>query len=152
MITTNFFQALYNLSNNAYYTRLDGGSEYFYQNGAYCLSRIYAISNTLPFPSNTSKLMLGTGTTLPARTDYCLASPVNESLFSVSASSQSQTADKKIALTQTYQYNGSGEISITEVGLVANVNGVQFMLARTLLDNPITVNNGDTFTVSMAIG
>ena len=115
-----------------------------------------AVASSLPIGNSASKLMLGTGSTTPSKSDYCLASAVDESDFSVSASSKSQTSDKKIVLTQTYQYNGSGEIAINEIGLVVQVNlmgaGQPLLMARVVLDSPITVHNGDIFTVSMVIG
>jgi hypothetical protein len=56
----------------------------------------------------------------------------------------------------SFEYTGTSEITIKEIGLFMKVNSTanskSAMLAREVLDSPITVNNGDIFSVSMVIG
>lgn len=104
-------------------------------------------------------IMLGSDNKEASKTDYALKSPIDESNFSYSnavVSTASALGDKKI-YSVTVTYTGNGSITIGEIGLRANVmntNGsfIKFLCARQALDSPITVNNGDTFSVSMAIG
>ena len=103
-------------------------------------------------------LMIGTDGTKVSKTDYALYAPVDEadlSFANSSVSSVTNLGDKKV-YSVTITYNGAMPIEINEVGLrtnVMNTNGayLRFLVAREVI-TPIPVNNGDTFTVSMAIG
>jgi hypothetical protein len=68
-----------------------------------------------------------------------------------------QGINNRCVLEQTYTYNGTSQITINEIGLMYKDNRVadeayMTLVAREVLDSPITVSNGDTFTVSMIIG
>ena len=59
-------------------------------------------------------------------------------------------------MTATYRYTGSNTITISEIGLFDKMlssdrSPHSFMLARDVLETPITVSNGDVFTVTMVL-
>ena len=54
-------------------------------------------------------------------------------------------------LTSVVEWQGD-TTTISEIGLYFGYSDYGYLLARELLQSPITVNNGDTFTVSMKLG
>ena len=156
MITFNFSHALGSIGAAGTYTKTDGTTVSLSAYGSDVIKCAWNLSNTIPAPSQYSYIALGTGSTAPSRDDINLVAPVTDSDFTVSASSKTLSADQKTILNQTYQYNGVNEVVIAELGLIASVNylgvGQPILMARVVLDSPVSVNNGDIFTVSMTIG
>ena len=101
-----------------------------------------------------SGFAIGSGTTAETFDDYALANPIDDTNFSVVAASRGKnSSDQSVILQQIWQYNGTSEIQINEIGLFADCfGGIVAMFDRTVLDSPITVNNGDTFTIALTIG
>lgn len=108
--------------------------------------------------SNSGKatFALGSGT----NTDidkHTLGNLISDTDFTLNSASRTNPASQglknKCILSQTITYNGNTEITISEIGLFAIMgNGSACLVAYELLDSPITVNQDDTFTVSMIIG
>lgn len=104
-------------------------------------------------------LMVGTGTTTPTSTDYTLESPIESNLTHVSSACSkgynSTTNKSSYVITRTFTYTGSSNITITEIGVFHNgrdaSNYYAFLLSRELLDTPLTVSPGETFTVTMTL-
>ena len=118
-----------------------------------------------------SVIVIGTGTSPVSRNDFVFAVNPQEAVsesnpstavetYTINSVQKTNTSrqnfDAQNILTQTMQFTGETATTITEVGLLYKCwyykNNAQFLLARELLSTPITVNNGDTFTVSMTIG
>lgn len=105
----------------------------------------------------TSRLSIGTGNTPANIDDYNIESSVTLADFSIISSSRvlGGTNNKNtVTLTQVWQYNGTGSVDVNEIGLFAVSYGMtkDFILEHTVLDNPISVENGDTFTIALTIG
>ena len=112
---------------------------------------------TANLDSNTqrSRIILGVGTTPTQATDYCLADEVSRTDYSLTSASLGSTSadyDNKCTFTTTCQWNGSDGTEISEVGILGNFSHLPLLFAREVLSTPIIVNNGDIFTVSIAIG
>lgn len=102
-------------------------------------------------------LYLGTGSTEPTNTDYCLENPasgltlINQSMNIAS----SNTATFIKTLSATWQNNSNDSIDITESAWYANGNGewndnFTAMLAREVFD-PVTLGPGESYTFTMTI-
>ncbi len=100
----------------------------------------------------------GTSDSTEALSDITVQGFDDNANFTIQNGSKSgASADNpKVTFTETFLYSGESPMEIKEVGLFhkgTSSGGVYpIMVAREVLDNPITVNNGDTFTVSMIIG
>lgn len=109
-----------------------------------------AFATALNNSSKGSTFILGTGTTAPQESDYCLENRVTT--FTIGSVSRDFT-DTTGAMTLSAICTWTGtESAISEIGLVGGYDNSNYLLAREVLETPITVNNGDTFTVSMVIG
>ena len=112
-----------------------------------------------------STFTLGSGNTSESIEDYNLEFPIDETNFTILSNNRAFTADNysnnSVTFSQVWTYAGESAIEIKEIGFVSNIsinpgNNVSvpknFLFDRTVLDNPITVTNGDTFTISLTIG
>jgi hypothetical protein len=125
----------------------------------YIFSSKFGLSNNLnDLEAGTNKeytvFGFGDGT---ADTEYSLANMLDNSQFvNRGHSATIATNRENDILTMSFEYTGTSEITIKEIGLFMKVNSTanskSAMLAREVLDSPITVKSGDTFTVSMVIG
>lgn len=98
---------------------------------------------------------LGGGTTPVSENDYNLANKYADNLFETVTGNSAADAytNGTFTPTKTLRYIGTDPITITEVGLFFNHrNDKWFLEAREVLDTPLTVSNGDIFTVTMIIG
>ena len=106
--------------------------------------------------TSTSTLYVGTGTTSASAEDFKLENIVETNLTAVSA--HVYMTDDNLLLEKIFTYSGAETIAITEIGLYKKVvitsSGAykNLCFAREVLNTPIMVTNGDTFTVTMAIG
>lgn len=96
----------------------------------------------------------GSGDTEVSPTDITITF-IDDSDIVINSVSQS-TANNRILLTADYSYNGSGAITISEIGYFMKIstvaNSKAALIAREVLNTPMTINSGDTFQVSMIIG
>ena len=115
-------------------------------------------SASLPSSANVATcLFFGTGdTNKPAKkTDYNLDATVAESNFTRGAGSATIQSDGTCLVTQIFTWTSSESATIKEVGLMGVFTGHESaLLAREVLENPITVDNDENkyFTISMVIG
>lgn len=110
------------------------------------------------FESSYWHLYLGTGTTAPAVTDYCLETgDSNLTLINQSMANAPNNAANFIkTLSATWQNNTNNDVSITESAWYANGNGewnsnYTAMMAREVFD-PVTLHPGESYTFTMTIG
>lgn len=100
-----------------------------------------------------STFTIGSGTTDATINDYSLTSPIDETNFTI-LSKNVTNADGICGYSQVWQYTGTEEITINEIGFAYKTGtyGETVLLDHTILDSPITVNNGDTFIIALTIG
>ena len=106
---------------------------------------------------NTSTFTIGSGNSDETFESNALTTPIDETSFRIVSATltklYSNYEDTKSIITQLWEYTGSTPITINEIGLIVEQNGnIHIMLDRTVLDTPITVNSGDTFTIALTIG
>ena len=103
-----------------------------------------------------AKLVIGTGNTAEKTTDYCLESKITEGYDCSSLSRRYIQTDKKDAI---YVYGvitntGDSAITVAEVGLEmydGYSNTGYFLMARQVLDKPITIEPGEAKTLNVRI-
>lgn len=96
--------------------------------------------------SNTQyKIAIGSGTTSPKKTDYKLENQIADALASIDMTGGMATA------SITYKNTSSSDKTVTEVGLLTYDPGYSWMLARELLENPITVRVGEVKSFSITL-
>ena len=102
-------------------------------------------------------LIFGSSDVAEGATDYNLKSIIDDTLFTRGTTSYTnssyQNVDGTITLVQTATYTGAEPCTIKEVGYAVRYSAIPrpMLIAREVLKQPITVNQGDTFTVSMVI-
>ena len=110
-------------------------------------------------PTNFSKakIVIGTGNTAEKSTDYCLESKITEGYDCSSLSRRYIQTDKKDAI---YVYGvitntGDSAITVSEVGfeMYDSVNTVSsyFLMARQVLDKPVTIEPGEAKTFNVRL-
>lgn len=119
---------------------------------------ITANSNTISSTTNRQwrfngfVLFVGTGETVEAETDYQLNTPVE---LSVTNASCTHTAYNKTLVARTFQNNTASAVTVKEVGLylfahqgssTASTFYPVILLGRKVLDVPVTLAVGDTYT------
>ena len=96
----------------------------------------------------------GSGTSKPSSTDITITL-IDDTDIVVNTISQA-TANTQIVVLGNYSYNGTNPITISEIGYFTKINDSAntktALFAREVLPTPITVTNGETFTVYMVIG
>jgi hypothetical protein len=105
-------------------------------------------------------LRVGTGTTPVTSADYQLENKLTN-VTTVTSTSNEEIIDNKVLKTfvHTLVYDGTEEISISEIGLEKTVSWSNnytasnntILLAREVLTEPIKVQPKETFTVSMTL-
>ena len=103
-----------------------------------------------------AKLVIGTGNTAEKSTDYCLESKITEGYDCSALSRRYIQTDKKDAI---YVYGvitntGDSAITVAEVGLEmydGYTNAGYFLMARQVLDKPITIEPGEAKTLNVRI-
>ena len=104
--------------------------------------------------------LLGTGTTTPEASDYCLDNDITNNIANLSVTSNTGADEdglKTIVTISGTNLTGN-EITISEIGITktiyyfdqqwTNVSSSKSLMARELLNNPITVPNGQGFTLT----
>lgn len=101
-----------------------------------------------------SSIFIGTGTNDERLEDFTLESIIPDSDLVINGANDS-FSEGKFFFTKTFTYIGVNEITINEIAFYKSLyDGLTphtFCLARQLI-KPLTVSNGDTFTVTMVIG
>lgn len=112
-----------------------------------------ALSDTLKTTSgtiNSSWLIIGTGTGVVSENDYCLFNQ-DSNCTCVSASS-STTSNLTKSYTATFQNNSESDVTITETGIVGNIDipscHITTLLEHTLLETPVIIPAGEIRTIT----
>ena len=112
--------------------------------------------------ANEATFGLGSGTKEPSVDDFSLESVFADNVFTVETFNYAvdNSYKPKYVFTITYKYTGADTITISEVGMFTKINlaltspghyAAPIMLAREVLETPITVSNNDIFTVTMVL-
>lgn len=110
--------------------------------------------------ANEATFGFGSGTKEPSVDDFSLESVFADNVFTVETFNynvENNSYKPKYMFTITYKYTGADTITISEVGMFtklsvsASATTAPLMLAREVLETPITVSNNDIFTVTMTI-
>lgn len=114
----------------------------------YSIGRIMA-SNILQTNADRSILQLGNGTTKESFYDYCLESPIDDSLFSnqtaVYSNYVNEPTNKCLLQVSHTVCNASDKpITVSEIGIILK----DLLVTRTVLDKPVIIEPGKyaTFT------
>lgn len=95
-------------------------------------------------------LVVGTGSTPVTPSDYKLEAEVYENLTCSAVTTLRDANAGTITHTKTMQYAGAEPLAVSEIGLAVSVAGIGcVLLYREVLEEPITVNNGETFSVAI---
>ena len=104
-----------------------------------------------------AKLVIGTGNTAEKSTDYCLESKITEGYDCSSLSRRYVQSEEKDAI---YVYGvitntGDSAITVSEVGLemydLVNTVSSYFLMARQVLDKPVTIEPGEAKTLNVRL-
>ena len=117
--------------------------------------------STLYTSYNANILYFGTGTKEATVSDYKLQSPIEDDVFTPGSASTIYNTNYpgNYTITQSFVYTGNADVTITEVGLINSVEKsgssssgyARLLMAREVLENPITVSKGQQFVVTMTI-
>lgn len=135
------------------------GSGYFYDYSAASFYRGYA-NTTATYNQRT--IHFGSGTTPVTANDYKMESEITTGLTYIGVSHNYLIDDGQVIYNLTYKNSGSSEITISELGISCYVIYGQssqstsssryagrVLIYHEILDNPLTVLAGETFTVSI---
>ena len=175
MITSNFKKLLANINQREYTTKTSGSAfvtltHSMYNTGNSEVTQVTIYTDTFfnrimrtaanRFSETTPTggiegdawLLVGTGTTSPTADDYALAAPLLTDLTNVSTGVTKTFTDgvEKYTITRTFTYTGETDVDISEAGIFQQTAAGVFLLAREVFA-PVTIHNGDTFTVTMSI-
>lgn len=132
-------------------------------NNIFSCFNIYNSFINLPYTANLEGVCIytGSGTTEPTADDYNLESPYTDvkmvSLTGSSVSTDVHTVPSYKSYTATLSNAAEENRTISEVGLMisfpSSVSGskAKLLMAREVLDNPITLEPGDTVTFTFRI-
>ena len=99
--------------------------------------------------ANTTRgVLLGDGDTPPALTDYCLSGNMITDFTATTAGAVTYS-DGKIIGTATYNVTNTGAspFTIKEIANTFERSSTRIMVARSLLETPVTIQPGDTGVV-----
>lgn len=122
------------------------------------VTRLAQISTSAYYPATNGgcNVICGSGNTAPTIDDYCLETPFKT--LGVVSSVYKQLVENDVIIGTSYiktlTNNTGAEITINEVGVVttnssSTVNdSTSILVERTVLESPITVPDGATFTIT----
>ncbi len=93
-------------------------------------------------------LMLGTGTTPATINDYCLEEVITDLTFTIGTNSW---IDYTIVVSETWYNASENAVTINEIGhfiAPSNSSYAVVMMARQVLESPITINAGDSRVIT----
>lgn len=169
MITQNMIQSFFWAANNYDVYRTFKGKDLNGIDFSYRTPKLNTIFNITPNVTystlytsyDANILYFGTGTKETTVSDYKLQSPIEDDVFTPGSASTVYNTNYpgNYTITQSFVYNGSTDVTITEVGLINSVaksasssdGYARLLMAREVLENPITVSKGQQFVVTMTI-
>lgn len=106
-----------------------------------------------------TNLIVGSGTTSVTPNDYCVENEITTGLTSLSVNVQTNFNNGTINYLKTMQNSGESALTITEIGfsvpwvLSSSYSGqyAQLLVYREVLDTPISVDPGVTFTMQITL-
>lgn len=169
----NFMTLVGTASNNneiKHVKKIDGSNVDIYRDSRFYLSSVankanQSYTNSIlnensPINNGICVFGFGTGNITPTLKDFNLDKIIADPVFVYQTSEYrlNNIVDQvQQIMTATYKYTGSDMTNISEIGLFVKLFGTDrttphsFMIARDVLSNPITVSNGDVFTVTMVL-
>lgn len=164
MLNRNFISIIMSqITNHQYLTGIAGNQWDNYQStfdGAFRKTSLNWTTKLGNGGNNNATFVFGTDDTPATPDDYFINSRIdNNEAFSIISGGYICPADQawnnqKCILSQIWQYTGNEPVTIKEIGYCVDNSTAEYriMYDRTVLDSPITVNNGDTFTIALTIG
>ena len=95
------------------------------------------------------ELTLGTGNTQATEDDYSLESEVE--LTRVASSSVYGSESYIYNFTETFVNETGAEVTVREIALTVSKIDTKLLLGRLVLDNPVTIANGEVYAFSYTI-
>lgn len=123
--------------------------------GADSMIRIDGTRSPSPDFSNLDyELIVGSGSTLPALSDYKLESKFNNNVLTPSPSTieVNTTANGNVIFTQSFTNVSSSNVTVSEIGILADFHSYDdYMLSREVLSQPRTIAPNETVTFSYEV-
>ena len=144
MILTTFRQLIMNLSSNITIKTMTGSTSQ--ENGGNMLN------NTRPF-----YVGIGTGNDAVTESDYKLSNALNISLTARSQSigGNANKYTRFATVATTYTNNTGNAVTVKEIGIYVKYStessAIGFYLTRELLDTPVTIAPGESYTFTAVI-
>lgn len=144
MFTNNYWAAL---------TNLLGPSNSYFRDG----KGTNGVSASVTHLRNEQTMKIGTGTTTPKKSDYVLENPIEESLYTVAFvdnfSSDISSDEAYLSLQATFTNTSSDTLTFSEVGVFASpyTGSTLFLIAREVLDSPVSIAPGEAKTVILKV-
>lgn len=165
MLTKNFYSFVFGkglkTTISKSLTTIDGtvtDHAYYYNNNS---DQIFTCMSSFTPSATGSGVMIGTGTTPATIGDYKLESQLTTGIIFNGTTSVSYNMDDdgySMFSTSSVKNNGTEPIAVSEIGLVCNLyNGTssssmcKVLLDRTVLDEPIVINPGETKQLTYTI-
>lgn len=103
-----------------------------------------------------SALLVGKNAAEEAEDDYTLDFVTDLTHLNISTITSVAGNKATNTIVRTFIYTGSDSITVKEVGLFQSINtaegsSIPLLIMRKVLENPITVGSGETFTVTLEI-
>lgn len=122
--------------------------------GMFSQNSNWTSSQTTSYPF--ANIIIGSGTTPPQATDYQIENELYTNISFIALTCDIDTTNGSIRYEKTMKNNSDTEITISEMGLTWPVSntynsytGYQILVYREVLDTPLAVQPGETFTVSI---
>lgn len=148
MLVRGFYNFCKKICNSASFKYIGTDGNVKQSNSGYYIGGI-AASNIQQTSTYTCILQLGNGTTKESFYDYCLESPIDDSLFSNQTATcsdyNSEPTNKCLLQVSHTVCNASNEpITVSEIGIILK----DLLVTRTVLDEPVIIEPGKyaTFT------
>ena len=144
MFTNNYWAAL---------TNMFGPNNSYYRNGVSTIGSDASLSHLRSMQS----MKIGTGNTPAKKSDYVLEAPIDESLYTVAFvdnfSSDISSDEAYLSLQATFTNTSNSTLTFSEVGVFASAytNANVFLIAREVLDSPVSIAPGEAKTFILKV-
>ena len=149
MLVRGFYNFCKKVSSSASFKYIGTDGNVKQADSGYYINAIIASNIQQTTSTNRCILQLGNGTTKETFYDYCLESPIDDSLFSNQTATcsnyNSEPTNKCLLQVSHTVCNASGEpITVSEIGIILK----DLLVTRTVLDQPVIIEPGKyaTFT------
>ena len=132
MMTENYKKIMHSLANanrSVSLTDINGNSVSF--------------NSSSPFTNaSNQKIIVGSGTTAPSKSDYCLVNALE-----LIVNTDVNINNLEMHLGATIYNNTSSEVTINEIGRVLYTSSTNVLISRKVLDSPITLSSGEAIRI-----